>query len=205
MEPSLESRMSPFSVAPADRRVVGLSPRSHLTRVVFAVGVLALSTGCGFQTNDIRALGDTEWGVSAVMTEASALLGSQLWCSEVGDPVTIESVVWEESEGVEIVDFSVVTQTASADRVGFVSGELAQELPRSVGARDVEAQCENLDTQGAPTDDFRVSYIVVQLRLSDPQVAGSAQGLIVASAAGFDREPVSVVLCPAVQESCEAP
>ncbi len=58
--------------------------------------------------------------------------------------MNVESIAWRQSKGVDIVDYAVVTQRAKVDRVGFVSGELAHELPEFVGARDIQATCRDL-------------------------------------------------------------
>ncbi|WP_122263930.1 hypothetical protein [Ornithinimicrobium cerasi] len=138
------------------------------------------------------------------MSEESALLGSQLWCSDVGKPVEVQSIAWRQSKGVDIVDYAVVNQEAHADRLGFAPGKLAHELPDYVGSRGIRASCQDLNADGEPGPESRVSYLVLQLRLSDPEAAGAAEGLIVKTAAGEDQEPVSVLLCPAGQDPCEA-
>ena len=121
-------------------------------------------------------------------------LGTALWCVDGDDPAEVSGVEFEEAQGVEIVDFVVVTQPIGVERLGSADGPLDTDLPGRADGQ-IHGRCADFDETGNAPDDTEVSYVVLELALTEGQTVGTATRLRVESDAGSAVEMMSVVLC----------
>lgn len=168
-----------------------------------ATGVLVLSGCVPGQNSAVKPVITAPWGVSSSASDEGLLFGSQLWCSVTGEPVEVSRLSWEHANGLEVSDFRVVTQPASEDRIGLVTGTLSETLDAETTDGPVRSTCDDfVDVEHA--DPEEITYMVLELRLSDPEKAGAATGLTVHYEGGTAVEPVSVVICPKGVDPCTA-
>lgn len=99
-----------------------------------------------------------------------------------------------------MVDFAVVSQDATAERMGMLYGSLPDLVPGSYQERTVSSACSDIRDDGIGAT---ASYVVLELELTDPSSAGAAQGLSLTGDLASGVEPLTVIVCPAEAASCD--
>ncbi|WP_305709650.1 hypothetical protein [Nocardioides sp.] len=138
------------------------------------------------------------WGVSSKVGTEDLLLGTQLWCAE-GEPHEVTEVSWNEADGVEVVDFVTLSQPAQVGRIGLLAGDIDTTQEISERSRVISTPCDSPPEAGSDP----VTYLVLQLRLADPDEVGVASGLQVRTGDSSSVEPLTVVLCPEAYDTCD--
>jgi hypothetical protein len=142
------------------------------------------------------------WGAAVPASpQGNVVFGTQLWCSRSGDPVTVDGLRWQAIEGLRVVDFAVVSQDATAERMGMLHGSLPELVPGGHDGRTVSSACSDISDDGIGAT---ASYVVLELELTDPSNAGAAQGLsLTGGELASGVEPLTVIVCPAEAASCD--
>lgn len=169
--------------------------QSSTIRAGLAAAAVSLAlAGCG--ASGITALAaDGGWGGSVSLRDGDSVqIGTALWCVDGDEPAEVSGVEFEELQGIEIVDFAVVTQPIIEDRLGSAEGPLGTDLPGRAD-RQIHGQCADFDEDGNAPDDTEISYVVLELRLTEGQSVGTAKGLRVQSDAGSAVDLMKLVLC----------
>lgn len=174
-------------------------PRPLLWRTAWCAAGALLLAGCG-APSDLQPVTTNPWGGNIVSPGEGLLVGSQLWCSVTGEPVEVFSVGWDDVVGIEVVDFSVVTQPAAEVRVGVIHAS-ADDVTVDRAQRTVRSPCADF-AGGEDASPDQVSYLVMEVQLTDPTAAGAAHGLVVRSEGGEAVEPMSLVICPEHTAEC---
>lgn len=180
----------------------GLPPRGV---VLVACALSVALAGC--ESEGLRStLADEEgqWGVSAVVeTGESVQVGTAHLCVEGDQSAEVSEVAWEDVDGLELVDYVVVTQPVEEATVGTAAGPLGTDLPGRQGLT-ISRPCTDF-AEGMPADGVEISYLVLEVRLTKGRDVGRAQGVRVDSDRGRTVDPMAVMLCDeALVPDCSA-
>ncbi|MCO1337808.1 hypothetical protein BJH93_02720 [Kocuria polaris] len=128
-------------------------------------------------------------------------MGSTLWCAEAG-PTEVLGLDWQKNQGVTVVDYAIINQPVDEARMGSMPGTLEDEYGAQREDRTVLGRCpDGAEDELGPGE--TVSFVVLQVRLSDPGEIGIATGLRLRADSGVAVEPMTLMLCPISMDACD--
>lgn len=183
-----------------------IGQRSAAGRAGVVLSTLLLASGCsvvGGSSTELRPVATNPYGLGHVDDgEETLLVGTAPWCVSKGS-VRLVGLAWEDGGGVDIADFAVVNQPASADRIGSDRGELSA-VGLSGADRVVTTPCTAVPQDGP----VMISYLVLALRTTDPTHITYGKRLVARwedddGRTGQAVDDLSIVFCPRGSPTCD--
>ena len=183
-----------------------IGQRAASGRVSVVLSALLLASGCsvvGGSSTELRPVATNPYGLGQVDDgEETLLVGTAPWCVSKG-PVRLTGLAWEDGGDVDIADFAVVNQPASANRIGSDRGELSA-VGLSGADREVTTPCTAEPEDGPEM----ISYLVLALRTTDPTHITYGKRLVARwkdedGRTGQAVDDFSIVLCPRGSPTCD--